>query len=777
MKKVLYIFGLVLLGIVLINIHVDSEINTKLKEDEDVVVAIIDTGIDYTHSDLKNHMWENNTNLPGKYGYDFMNEDDDPMDDFGHGTHCAGIVLERAKDLGVDENLKFMAIKYMDENGSGDTERAIKAYEYIISAKEQGVNIVAINNSWGVDENPKELEDLINKAGELGILSFNAAGNDGSNLDILKTFPGGYRNPYTITVAASTENDELASFSVYGENTVDIAALGTGIVSTYNRYYYIPDGSIEKEYLWKLEASHDDYYENSDLNFKNSLEFQLEGNEEFFGFDFLYEGSEGNLMMIEGLSDGMWMNLGTFLLIEDNFMNTKVVELFDNLEKVRIIVPEAEEKDIIKMENISAGKSTGKYAKLSGTSMATPNIIGSYLKVLDKNSDLEIPEVRNILLSKVRPLKGEKSVRGNGIFDFESETAPVLEFFTNGIFQGEFLENVNKLYINNKNIDIKSQTDTELVIEEKDFPLGMSDVVLNSDKFFPRKYKLFLNPSWKGYEKIVELSINLLNSVGFYDNEEIYLFGGSVDNENNKNIYKYNISTGETTIVGNLSDEQSEVLRIGASLERFNDEILVYGYDELNEESIIFRYDKEENSLEKLDIKMPGSKNRSLLKSFKDNLYLIGGIERVDDEFISTIWKYNEDEKSFESLLKLNDERFSPLAYEDDNKLFILGGLKGENEDVNLVEVFDGENVTIKNENGISLNSLKTKMIDNILIGDGIAYKSGVIKNGELVSENRPIDESLRDYFTAIKGKEKIYIIGGRKDLRPNNEIISFSTK
>lgn len=770
MKRILYILFLIIIGISLIGCSPNNE-----KVEEDIVVAIIDTGIDYTHPDFKNHMWENETDLPGKYGYDFMNDDEDPADDFGHGTHCAGVVLNTAKDLGVDENLKFMAIKYMDENGSADIDRAIKAYEYIISAKEKGVNVVAINNSWGVDENPKELEDLIIKAGELGILSFNAAGNDGSNLDYSKTYPSGYKNPYSITVAATTENDELASFSVYGEGSVDIGAPGTGIIAPYYREYYIPEGNLEENLKWNLVEAKDEYYENNEIEYKNTLEYDINGNEEFFGIEYSYKGSTNNLAMLEGYSDGMWMNLGTFLLIEDNFPNTKVFELYEDLEKIRLVVPESEDGDEISILKMGVGKSTGKYAKLSGTSMATPNVIGSYLKILSENPDKDVAELKEILLSKVKPLKGDKLIRGNGIFDINEDFKPVIEKYENGKIIGSHFGDSGELLINDKKPEINSWNDKEIEFSLENLPLGESEVTIHKENSFDRSYKLYLKPKWEGYKSGPTLPEEITNGVGFYKNSNMYVLGGEIDKKPNRNIYMLNSLEDEFRKVGELSETESENLRIGGSVEIYNDKIYISGYNEINEETIIYNYDFNKNELIENEIKMPGSKNRTLLKEYNGNLYLIGGIERVDEEFVSTIWKYTEEKNEFERILFLDGERFSPLAYEEDGLLYILGGLYGENKPVNRIEVFDGKDIkTLEFTEDIG-DSLKVKTVDDFYISDGVLFKNGIFSKGKLNFDNKPLGEEIRDYFTVVKGKTQIYILGGRKDLRPSNEMIYFN--
>ncbi len=210
------------------------------------VVAVIDTGVDYTHPDLKNRMWENpdaDTGLlNGLHGYDFVNCDDDPMDDNGHGTHCAGIIAAEAEnDVGTvgvaaADSVKIMALKILDEEGNGYGMEFVAAYHYIYQAQQNGVNVVAINNSWGADYEEEEdvqiVKTVIDMVGANGAVSVCASGNEAVDTDQVKNMPSGIDSPYVISVAATNERDELASFSNWGAETVDIAAPGTNILST-----------------------------------------------------------------------------------------------------------------------------------------------------------------------------------------------------------------------------------------------------------------------------------------------------------------------------------------------------------------------------------------------------------------------------------------------------------------------------------------------------------------------------------------------------------------
>ena len=234
-------------------------------EDEQVV-AIVDTGIDYNHEDLKDVLWQNpyGSKLVGKYGYDFTDtiKDHSPYDDNGHGSHVAGIIAgtaDNAKGIsGINKsNVKIMACKFIEEDGSGTTEAALSAFEYISRAIDLGTNVVAINNSWGGYGDLAEqmfFDEIFNNFGEKGAISLVAAGNDGLDLsnvsedeelslwfdDTVYETPASSSSEYCLTVAATNEKDELAGFSNYSTEYVDIAAPGTNILSSVSYNCFNP---------------------------------------------------------------------------------------------------------------------------------------------------------------------------------------------------------------------------------------------------------------------------------------------------------------------------------------------------------------------------------------------------------------------------------------------------------------------------------------------------------------------------------------------------------
>ena len=218
------------------------------KGSEDVVVAVLDTGVDYNHEDLVGNMWIRPKNVPaytddelGTFndinGYNGTDRLTDPMDDNGHGTHCAGIIGAKGDNgigiSGINWHIQIMPLKFLGRGGSGSTGDAIEAINYAIDRKKHGVNIRIISASWGSTANSKALEDTIRAAGDAGILFVAAAGNDNSNNDRRPHYPSNYNLPNVISVAALDRNDQLAGFSNFGVKTVHVAAPGKDILSTW----------------------------------------------------------------------------------------------------------------------------------------------------------------------------------------------------------------------------------------------------------------------------------------------------------------------------------------------------------------------------------------------------------------------------------------------------------------------------------------------------------------------------------------------------------------
>jgi subtilisin family serine protease len=214
-----------------------------------VVVVVIDTGIDYTHPDLVANMFRNetdcNTNgidddgnkaIDDCHGLDTVNRDGNPLDDHDHGTHVAGTIGATGNNgtgvVGVNWSVKLMACKFLNAAGSGSTADAVACLDYVALMKDRGVNIVATNNSWGGSDFSQALVDAIDAQRQRGILFIAAAGNDASDNDTSASFPANTDLPNVIAVAATTRTDTLSDFSNLGRRLVHLGAPGSAILST-----------------------------------------------------------------------------------------------------------------------------------------------------------------------------------------------------------------------------------------------------------------------------------------------------------------------------------------------------------------------------------------------------------------------------------------------------------------------------------------------------------------------------------------------------------------
>lgn len=212
---------------------------------ENVLVAVIDTGLDYTHKDLKTNAWANEAEVNGKpgvdddnngyvddiHGYDFANKDADPMDDHGHGSHVSGTIGARGDDgegiVGVVWNVRIMGLKFLGSDGSGSLDDALAAIKY---ATKMGVNIMS--NSWGGGGASDLMKEAIAEANAKNIVFTAAAGNHSGDNDANPSYPASYDVPNVISVAAINNVGALAYFSCYGRRTVHVAAPGVNVYSS-----------------------------------------------------------------------------------------------------------------------------------------------------------------------------------------------------------------------------------------------------------------------------------------------------------------------------------------------------------------------------------------------------------------------------------------------------------------------------------------------------------------------------------------------------------------
>lgn len=221
----------------------------------DVVVAVIDTGIDWTHPDLDDNIWTNPNEIPGNgidddangfvddvRGWDFVGRDANPRSSNGHGTHVAGIIAaERDNGIGIAGvawRAKIMPVRVIG-SGRVRVSTVIAGLQY---AADNGARVV--NMSLFLASRSQAMHDALNELDRLGIVVVVSAGNNGRNLDRSPLYPASYQVDNVIAVAALTSRDRFAGFSNYGPSSVHVAAPGTRVLSTWpNRSYRYLDGT------------------------------------------------------------------------------------------------------------------------------------------------------------------------------------------------------------------------------------------------------------------------------------------------------------------------------------------------------------------------------------------------------------------------------------------------------------------------------------------------------------------------------------------------------
>lgn len=215
--------------------------------------AVIDTGIDYRHPDLAANMWVNPGEIPGNgidddgngvvddvYGFNAFSNTGDPLDGYGHGSHCAGTIAAVGDNevgvVGVNKHANLMAVKIFNDQGSTNAAAIIRGIQY---ATKMGARITS--NSWGGGAANEGIKTAFADSPALHLM---AAGNSGTDNDKRPNFPSNYDLPNNIAVAATDHNDNIARFSQYGKTTVDLGAPGVDILSTVpNNGYDVYSGT------------------------------------------------------------------------------------------------------------------------------------------------------------------------------------------------------------------------------------------------------------------------------------------------------------------------------------------------------------------------------------------------------------------------------------------------------------------------------------------------------------------------------------------------------
>ena len=711
----------------------------------EVVVADIDSGVDYTHEDLQANMWVNPGEIPHDgidndgngyiddvYGIDAYNQDSDPMDDNGHGTHTSGTIGAVGNNeigiSGVSWSVKIMALKFLNADGWGYDAGAIECIEYVIDMKLRGVNIVAINASWGEEGYDEILKDAIEAAGDVGIIFVAAAGNEANDNDGKKLYPASYDLLNIISVAATNHFDNLAYFSNYGLSTVDIGAPGVNILSTVPGLEEVPTGVFfddmesgsgnwetggtnntwaiteEKAYspthAWS-DSPNGDYLGGADSWLAINHEIDLSGYTEVnvgLGFMAWLDLESGDNCLVEISADNgtSWAPLG-YLTGHHNYWDVygwlipedyKTAHFRFRFRLVSDFIATGI-YDGVYIDDVGIGTVLGskRYEYWRGTSMATPHVTGAVALMAAQYPTEDIYHRINRILSgvdKISSLSKKVSTEGrlninnsinltkfNPFIKSVSPTTGIIsntEITIEGIEFGDTKGRV-VFYDKDKEIEahVLSWSDTSIRVRVPSGVLGRYIKVYSNDG----KGSNIIDTlsSWT-FKKQSNQARDSAAAVAF--NGKVYLFGGYIYGGINCTdaAESYDPKTDTWTDIASMPTRRSALTAAEAKGKIY----VMGGYNDYSKQilDVVEAYNPAKDTWEtKAPLPLPMHFMKAV--SLNGKIYVTGGSGSYYP-LLNTLYMYNPQTNSWTQKASMNTARFGHGAVALNGKIYVFGG-------------------------------------------------------------------------------------------------------
>ena len=746
----------------------DTESNAS-----DMIVAVFDTGIFYQHEDLVDNMWINSSEVAGDgmdndgngyiddiYGYDFAAEldgsnDSDPSDINGHGTHVAGIIGAKGNNAlgisGVNWDVKIMAIKVFRPNLGAFDSDILEAIDYVLTMKASGANIVSINASYGSASGSQSdpMNNAIRSLGDAGIVFVAAAGNgdrfgNGVNNDDAGHYPASYNANNIISVAATNQDDNITSFSNYGQMSVDLGAPGNNILSTFpgeieiisgvfddvesgdGNWTHTGDGDTwaitEEESKSPTHAWSDSPEGNYTTNTNSSLAYATDINLTAYtgqdigagaclkydiedGWDFLYIEASGD----SGIT---WKTLKTITGTQNDWVCGAVVipEVLktENFKmRYRLKTDRTVNADGVYIDDMVIGTISmpSEYTYKNGTSMAAPYVSGSIALIVKQFSNDNVHYLVNRVLSGVDELgilsekvssKGRLNIVNSidsslvlkpMILDINQTEGLILDtkISVNGI---EFGDSQGKIYFSNGkgnqvegNVTSWSESSVSVSI-----PKDAGKFISLESADLEESLNTVQGSAWK---HIVPLGGERTFAAAVAYNDKIYVFGGvGPDDANSTEVY--DPKTEMWTIM-----EPMPTPRYFISAAKFNDKIYVIGgFDSTTREikDIVEVYDPSTNTWleENTTAPLPKALFAGKAVVIDGSLYYVAGAELAPRRVIlDTLYMYNESNNTWSEKANLNLPRITHEVVAYNGQIYVFGGHQGGGVVHSLTETYN----------------------------------------------------------------------------------------
>jgi len=727
----------------------DTESNAS-----DTVVAVFDTGVEYNHEDLAANMWVNSAEASGTagvdddgngyvddiHGYDFAaqsngDNDADPMDIHGHGTHVSGTIGAKGDNgvgiAGVNWGVNIMALKiFRPDMGAYDSD-ILEAIDYVLTMKENGVNIVSINASYGGTGGSQDdpMNDAIKSLGSAGIVFSSAAGNSGEDNDATPHYPSSYDASNIIAVAATDQDDNLAGFSCYGHTSVDLAAPGTNILSSLPGGGEV-DGSIFSDDIesgdanWATSGTNnswavttEDAYSlthawtdspgasyvddtNASLTYTSDIDLlAFAGQAIGVGACMKYELESGYDKLhieVSGDSGASWTTLESITGTQDwgcsGVVISEALKTANFRMRFRLETDGSVTYNGVHIDNVAIGaiSASDNYDYWDGTSMATPHVTGSIALMATQYPSEDIDKRINRILSGAAALNTltGKVVTG-GLLNIANSIDPALVFKptiaevnqTEGLLPGtpisingtEFGASQGKVYFTNgKGAEVEgsitSWSDTGIAVT---VPEGAGKFISMEKSTGERSLNTVKGSAW---EQAAKTNNARAGAAAVAYSDKVYVFGGydSVTGESMDSAEAYDPGSDSWTDIAAMP-----TLRDLLSAAELNGKIYVIGgYDESNGEikDVVEVYDPNNDSWETV-APLPIASYQGAAVAVNGSLYYVAGID--GSNYLDKLYMYNEGNNTWSEKASLGTPRglHSAVAYE--GEIYVFGGYNG----------------------------------------------------------------------------------------------------